>query len=72
MSFASCSTADALREVARYCRAASGRAGFCSTLLERRDLAAEVFEPLDGVGDLEERDTSRRSEQLMSPCGRAN
>lgn len=47
-------TADALLAVARYCRAASGRAGFCGTLLQRRDLAADVFETLDGVGDLED------------------
>jgi hypothetical protein len=47
-------TAEARLAVAKYCRAASGRAGFCATLLQERDLAADVFETLDGVGDMEE------------------
>jgi hypothetical protein len=47
-------TAESLLAVAKYCRAASGRAGFCATLLQRRDLAAEVFEAVDGVGDRED------------------
>jgi hypothetical protein len=47
-------TPEALLAVAKYCRAASGRPGFCAALLHRRDLSAEVFETLDGAGDMEE------------------
>jgi hypothetical protein len=43
-----------LLAVAKYCRAASGRPGFCAALLHRRDLSAEVFETLDGAGDMED------------------
>lgn len=47
-------TPQALLAVAKYCRAASGRPGFCAALLHRRDLSAEVFEVLDGAGDMED------------------
>ncbi|UXI70073.1 polymer-forming cytoskeletal protein [Tahibacter amnicola] len=48
--------ASAVLATAKYCKAIRGDATFCSSLMDRDDLSADVFDVLAGTGDMEFRE----------------